>query len=166
MSERRQRTKGPTRRVRSSCTEHICGSGRVGLRRRFKAPISSEARVRIPSSATTFFRLSFLPLVPFCPNINQHFAVRTALLLYCTGCGPEFVPFPLAPTQGSRRARDTSIARHHVYIVRRHARIRGFSAPVVHSSSHRPPNTCSIFKISPTCTAGKVPLALRIFRLR
>jgi len=29
----------------------ICGGGRVGLRRRFKAPISSEARVRIPSSA-------------------------------------------------------------------------------------------------------------------
>ena len=28
-----------------------CGGGRVGLRRRFKAPISSEARVRIPSFA-------------------------------------------------------------------------------------------------------------------
>ena len=33
----------------------ICGGGRVGLRRRFKAPISSEARVRIPSSAITCF---------------------------------------------------------------------------------------------------------------
>ena len=33
----------------------ICGGGRVGLRRRFKAPISSEARVRIPSSAKKFF---------------------------------------------------------------------------------------------------------------
>jgi hypothetical protein len=31
-----------------------CGGGRVGLRRRFKAPISSEARVRIPSSAKSF----------------------------------------------------------------------------------------------------------------
>jgi hypothetical protein len=30
------------------------GGGRVGLRRRFKAPISSEARVRIPSSASFF----------------------------------------------------------------------------------------------------------------
>ena len=32
-----------------------CGGGRVGLRRRFKAPISSEARVRIPSSANWYF---------------------------------------------------------------------------------------------------------------
>jgi siroheme synthase (precorrin-2 oxidase/ferrochelatase) len=32
----------------------LCGGGRVGLRRRFKAPISSEARVRIPSSAVLF----------------------------------------------------------------------------------------------------------------
>ena len=31
-----------------------CGGGRVGLRRRFKAPISSEARVRIPSFAPYF----------------------------------------------------------------------------------------------------------------
>ena len=34
------------------------GGGRVGLRRRFKAPISSEARVRIPSFA--FYLLSLL----------------------------------------------------------------------------------------------------------
>ena len=33
-----------------------CGGGRVGLRRRFKAPISSEARVRIPSSAFSYAR--------------------------------------------------------------------------------------------------------------
>ena len=38
-------------RWRSAAT---CGGGRVGLRRRFKAPISSEARVRIPSSAKLF----------------------------------------------------------------------------------------------------------------
>ena len=36
-------------------TEPHCGGGRVGLRRRFKAPISSEARVRIPSSASSFW---------------------------------------------------------------------------------------------------------------
>ena len=36
----------------------VCGGGRVGLRRRFKAPISSEARVRIPSSASCSFEVT------------------------------------------------------------------------------------------------------------
>ena len=40
-----------------------CGGGRVGLRRRFKAPISSEARVRIPSSAHCFAYLGFKEFV-------------------------------------------------------------------------------------------------------
>ena len=40
----------------------MSGGGRVGLRRRFKAPISSEARVRIPSSALLFLECSNLTL--------------------------------------------------------------------------------------------------------
>ena len=52
------------------------GGGRVGLRRRFKAPISSEARVRIPSFAFCSFEFGTV-FVFSSPLLNAHGAWPT-----------------------------------------------------------------------------------------